>query len=123
MTIGLNTDAVKLLANIGFLGLSRNQPAASEAIFSVLCQLRPREEVGAVGSAMVALAANKPEIAIERLRRAEQTPSVVAFLAVAYGSLGEHAQAAELAEELEAMSAEKELVEIARSASQKGGIG
>lgn len=117
MSIDLDTETLKLFAEIGFLGLSQGNPAAAEAIFSMYCQHRPGAEVGAVGAAMAALAAQRPDLALQRLNAAEQTQAVLAFTAVANGALGDRAAALELAEDLADMGSEPALIAIARAAA------
>ena len=116
MTIELKADAVRLFAEIGFLGLSRDMPDQSAVIFDMVCSLRPGEEAGAIGSALAALAAGRPDAAIKTLKLAEQTPAVIAFSAMAHARLGETRLAGALIEDLEAMGAEPALVEMAQGA-------
>ena len=82
MPIELKAEAVRLFAEIGFLGLSRGNVAQAEVIFSMLTNLRPGEEAGAVGLALASLAGNRPDVAIRLLKSAEQTPAVIAFSAL-----------------------------------------
>jgi predicted Zn-dependent protease len=116
MTIELKAEAVRLFAEIGFLGLGRGRTAEAETIFEMLRALRPSEEAGAVGSAMAALAVNRPDSAIKLLKAAEQTPAVMAFSALAHARLGESALARALVEDLEAMGAEPALLDMAQGA-------
>lgn len=120
MPIELKADAVRLFAEIGFLGLSRGQPAQAEVIFDMLRSLRPGEEAGAIGAALTALAANRPDAAVKTLKSAEQTPAVMAFAAMAHARLGETAMARALVEDLEAMGADSALLDMARGALQNG---
>lgn len=119
MPIALKPDAVKLFAEIGFLGLSRGEPARAEVIFQMLRALRPGEEAGAIGSALTAMAANRADAAIKVLKSAEQTPAVMAFSAVAHAKLGEVGAARALVEDLDAMGAEAALMEMAKAALAK----
>jgi hypothetical protein len=120
MPIELKADAVKLFAEIGFLGLGRGQPAQAEVIFDMLRNLRPGEETGAIGGALTAMAADRPDAAIKVLKAAGQTPAVVAFSAMAHARLGETAMARALVEDLEAMGAEPALLEMAQGALGAG---
>ena len=120
MPIELKADAVRLFAQIGFLGLSRGNPAAAGVIFDMLRSLRPGEEAGAIGSALTAMAENRPDVAIAALKSAEQTPSVMAFAALAHARLGETRQAAALVEDLEAMGVDAALLEMAQGSLGKG---
>lgn len=116
MPIELRAEAVKLFAEIGFLGLGRGETALAETIFDMLRTLRPGEEAGAIGGGLSALAGNHPDVAIKLLRGAEQTPAVMAFAAMAHARLGENAKARALVEDLEAMGADKTLLEMVQSA-------
>jgi hypothetical protein len=116
MPIELKADAVRLYAEIGFLGLGRGLPAQAEVIFDMLRSLRPGEEAGAIGAALTALAANRPDAAIKLLKTASQTPAVMAFSAMAHARLGETAMARALVEDLEAMGAEPALLQMAQEA-------
>jgi hypothetical protein len=120
MPIELKAEAVRLFAEIGYLGLGRGQAGLSEIIFDMLSSLRPGEEAGAVGAALSALAQNRPDTAIRLLRAAEQTPAVLAFAAMAHARLGEAAKARALVEDLEAMGADKTLLEMAQAALASG---
>lgn len=120
MSIELKADAVRLFAEIGFLGLGRGRTAEAEVIFDMLQTLRPNEEAGAVGGALTALAVNRPDSAIRMLKGAEQTHAVMAFSALAHARLGESAQARALIEDLEAMGADPGLLELAQGALGRG---
>lgn len=116
MSIELKADAVRLFAEIGFLGVGCGCTAEAEVIFDMLRTLRPGEEAGAIGSALTALAVNRPDSAIKVLKAAHQTPAVMAFSAMAHARLGESAQARALIEDLEAMGAEATLLDMAQGA-------
>lgn len=120
MPIELKADAVRLFAEIGFLGLGHGKTAQAGVIFDMLCSLRPGEEAGAIGAALTALAANRPDMAIKVLKAAEQTTSVMAFSAMAHARLGETAMARALVEDLEAMGADASLLEMATGALNGG---
>jgi hypothetical protein len=116
MPIELKAEAVRLFAEIGFLGLGRGRTAEAEVIFDMLRVLRPSEEAGAIGAALTALAAGRPDSAVKLLKVADQTPAVMAFAAMAHARLGESAQARALIEDLEAMGAEPALLDMVQGA-------
>lgn len=116
MPIELKADAVRLFAEIGFLGLGRGCGDEAEVIFDMLRSLRPGEEVGAIGAALTSLSENRPDAAVQALKAAQQTPAVMAFAALAHARLGETAQARALVEDLESMGAEPALLEMAQGA-------
>lgn len=121
MTISIDTQAARLLAEIGFLGIGRGLAGPAEVVFAALGRLRPQDEVAAVGLALVALAQGAPDRAIANLRAGPQTEAVLAFRCVAHARLGERAEAEELLEELESGGAPAELIEIARAALADAG--
>ncbi|MCL3883301.1 DUF1039 domain-containing protein [Marivita sp. GX14005] len=117
MPIGLDSDAVKVLADIGFLGISRGRPEEAARIFEALTLIRPDEEVGPVGLAMARLGAGDPAAARQALSQAPQTEAVMAFTCVALARQGDRAGAREIFEELDTIAPGSELTGIARAAA------
>lgn len=118
MAIEIDSDEARLLVEIGFLGLGRGMPEAAEVVFSAISRLRPGQEAGPVGLALVALAQGAPERAVAILRAAPQTEAVLAFRAMAHARLGDRSMARELRDELRDMGADGALVTIAEDAAQ-----
>jgi hypothetical protein len=116
MSIDLNTQGARLLAEIGFLGLSRGVPQHSEVVFAALTRLRPGEEAGHIGLAMARLAADDAKGAVQVLSRARQSETVIAFACLAHARLGDREMAQELRDELVDMGAPQALREIADGA-------
>ncbi len=116
MGIEIDGATARLLAEIGFLGISRGLTGPSEVVFAALARLRPQDEVSAIGRALVALAQDAPDRAVAALRAVPQSEAVLAFRCVAHARLGERAEAEELLAELEVGGAPAELVEIGRGA-------
>lgn len=116
MSIDLNTKGARLLAEIGFLGLSRDLPQHAEVVFAALARLRPAEEAGPVGLAMARLAAGDAQGAVRVLSQARPSETVIAFSCLAHAQLGDRAMARELRDELEDMDAPQALRDIAEGA-------
>jgi hypothetical protein len=116
MSIDLNTQGARLLAEIGFLGLSRNLPQHSEVVFAALARLRPGEEAGHIGLAMSRLAAGDAQGAVNVLAQARQSETVVTFACLAHAQLGDREMVQELYDELVDMGAPEALREIAEGA-------
>ncbi len=116
MTIKLSTEYARLFAELGYLGISRQCFSASEKIFTMLNHMRPNEEAGVIGLALIALGENAPQKAVDHLKAAKPTPTVLTFLTVACSRLGSHREAKELAQELIDMGADDDLITIAQGA-------
>lgn len=114
----LTREEAQLLAELGFVGISRGRNRDAEMVFYALYRMRPKEEAAIVGLAMARLSQGNPAGALAVLTEARQTETVMAFAAVAHGSLGDLASARELAEELDEIGAPEALRAIARSAAQ-----
>lgn len=118
MAVTLDTQAARLLAEIGFLGISRGLAEPSEVVFMALRRVRPDDEAPAIGLAMVALAQGAPDRAVAALRHARQSEAVLAFRSMAHAQIGEREIAEDLLAELEVGNAAEHLIEIARDALQ-----
>lgn len=116
MTLELNTEAIKLFTEIGFLGVSRGHYGAAEVIFSMVQAMRPGEESGAVGRAITALAADRADVAVQHLASADQTEAVMAFSVVALVRLGDRAKAAQMTEDLKDMECDEALLAMCEAA-------
>ena len=116
MTFDIAADDLRLLAEIGFLGIGRGRHAEAAAIFALLRRMRPEQEAGHVGSALAALAAGQVDQAGQILRAAPQTESVIAFRALVHDRAGDRRLAAGLIEDLGFMRAGPAAMEIAGAA-------
>ena len=112
----INADEARLLAQIGFLGISRGALVDSKMIFEALSANRPDQEVGAIGRALIELGAGNPAAARDILAKARQSEAVMSFSVLANVLLGERDQAAEILGELEDIGASDEMIQMARSA-------
>lgn len=118
MTFRIGTEDLRLLAEIGFLGIGRGRAAEAAAIFAFLRLQRPDLEAGHVGGALSELAQGRPAEAAEMLRNAPQTESVLAFRALAHGRAGDRRMAQEILGDLGFMRAGMAVMEIAEGAAK-----
>lgn len=96
----LSTEAARLLASLGMLGLSRGAIPQAETVFKALSLARPDQEIGPVGEGLSLLAKGQARDAIVRLRQAPPTDSASLFLAMAYRQIGERDEAQDILENL-----------------------
>lgn len=66
-SVVLSDDDIHLLSEIGFLAATQRAVARAQTIFNLLRQLRPSSALPVIGLAMVWLAVNQPEKAINLL--------------------------------------------------------
>ncbi|MFP7674932.1 hypothetical protein ACG74X_16400 [Marivita sp. S0852] len=118
MPIRLDSDAVRSLADIGFLGISRGRVAEAARIFDALTRLRPGDEVGPIGLALARLGAGDAAAARAVLAQAPQTEAVMAFTCLAIAQQGDKPAARDLHEELEAIAPGSDFARIAEAAVQ-----
>lgn len=101
----LDRDAMRLVAEIGFIGTQSGQPGASRAIFESLRVLRPESSLPFIGLALTDIACDRPEDAARLLREQAlaQHPGdaeVMAFLGLALQAAGRNADAAQVLTEV-----------------------
>lgn len=96
----LSTEAARLLASLGMLGLSRGAVDQSRTVFRALSLARPDQEIGPIGEGLTLLARGDARAAISRLRQAPPTDGASLFLAMAYGQIGERDEAQDILENL-----------------------
>ena len=118
MTFDIGAENLRLLAEIGFLGIGRGHPAEAAAIFAFLRAQRPGLEAGHVGGALADMAMGHLDRAVEMLRAAPQTEAVLAFRALAHGRTGDRRMAQEILGDLGFMRAGMAAVEIAEAVAK-----
>ena len=79
----VTTEDLRLLADIGFIAGSRGSGDQANAIFAAIRVLRPNQEAGFLGSAMVHILAGDPDAAIKELNGAPATTATKTFLGIA----------------------------------------
>jgi Flp pilus assembly protein TadD len=93
----LDSDALRLLAEIGFMGAQSGQAPAARALFDALAVLRPQSTLPHIGLSMAAAGANKHQEGVRILREALKKHAgdveLTAFLGLALHAAGETAQA------------------------------
>jgi predicted Zn-dependent protease len=96
-TLPLNSDDLRLLAEIGFMGAQSGQAPAARALFEALAVLRPQSTLPHIGLAQAAMGANKNAEGVRILREAlTKHPGdveLMAFLGLALHAAGESAEA------------------------------
>ncbi len=115
----LDSDDLRLLADIGFIAASHGHMAHAKAIFGAIDAMRPDSEAAAIGLAMVDLSAANPEAALVRLNRAPVTPAVRAFRGLAYLRSGDHASASAILESVLEETPTDAAADIARAAREE----
>lgn len=118
MRFDIGAGDLRLLAEIGFLGIGRGRPAEAAAIFAFLRAQRPELEAGHVGGALSELAADRVTEAAALLRAAPQTEAVLAFRALVHGRAGDRRMAQEILGDLGFMRAGMAAMEIAEAAAK-----
>jgi Flp pilus assembly protein TadD len=94
----LDRDAMRLIAEIGFMGGHTRQFAASRALFESLKTLRPESTLPHIGLAMTELAADRADEAARVLREDglkfhPDDGELMAFLGLALQSAGRNGEA------------------------------
>ncbi|MEO9530045.1 tetratricopeptide repeat protein [Roseibium sp.] len=79
----ITSQDLQLLADIGFIAGSRGMNDHANAIFEAIRALRPEQEAGFLGSAMIRILAGDPGAAIKELEKAPTTVATRTFLGIA----------------------------------------
>ena len=79
----VTSDDLRLLADIGFMASSRGRGEQADTIFAAIRALRPEEEAGFVGGAIVGILAGDPDAAIRALKDAPTTVATQTFRGIA----------------------------------------
>lgn len=93
----LDRDAMRLLAEIGFMGTLCGPIGATTALFKALQLLRPDSNLPLIGLALNDLAAKRPDDAVrilrdEALKRQPGDAEAMAFLGLALQKAGQNAE-------------------------------
>lgn len=92
----LNSDDLRLLADIGFIAGSRGLSEYARAIFEVVRVLRPGQEAGFLGSAVVHVLSGNPGAAVKELECAPATIATKTFMGIALLQEGRLSDGSEL---------------------------
>lgn len=110
------TDDVRMLADIGFLALSRGLDRHALAIFEGVRALRPAQEAGPLGIAMVQLHRGEVDAAVATLRGLRPSDAALTFLGLALARQGAQGEARALLSEVVTSAPDTPLAAIAREA-------
>lgn len=86
----LDAGEVRLLTELGFVALYSGLFREAEAIFLGVKAARPHGEAGTIGLAMVRLACDRVDEAVELLRSQRRSPASRAYLGLALARQGNH---------------------------------
>jgi hypothetical protein len=92
----MQAEDVRALTDLGFLALSRGMDQHAMAIFQGVRAVRPQQEAGAIGIALVHLLRNEPDQAIKLLRSVGPSDAGLTFLGIALSRQGDLAEAKRL---------------------------
>jgi hypothetical protein len=92
----MQSDDVRALADLGFLALSRGMDQHAMAIFQGVKAVRPQQEAGNIGIALVHLLRNELDQAIKVLRGIGPSDAGLTFLGIALSRQGDLAEAKRL---------------------------
>lgn len=85
----LQAEDVRVLADLGFMAISRGLDKEAESIFGGVMAARPDNEAGYIGKALVKLYRSELEQAIAILRKLPPTDTARLFLGMALGRAGQ----------------------------------
>lgn len=117
VAVDFESGDLRLLAEIGFLGIGRGRSAEAAAIFAFLRDIRPAGEAGYIGSALCELSRGDTRAAEAHLRAAPQTEAVIAFLALVAARTGDRRRSNDLLADLGFMRADPAVMDIAQGAA------
>jgi predicted Zn-dependent protease len=98
--VEMKADDVRMLAELGFVALSRGRNDEAAAIFAGVQAARPAQEAGFIGSSFVHLARGELDAAIKTLRSLPPSDTARTFLAMALNRSGDRAAAREILNEV-----------------------
>lgn len=111
---GFLTEDVRLLTDLGFLALSRGLDRHALAIFEAVRALRPAQEAGPIGIAMVHMYRGELQPAITLLRSLKPSDAALTFLGIALTRQGEHADAQKILADVIDSAPDSAYADIAR---------
>ncbi|MEM7693051.1 MAG: hypothetical protein AAF318_01260 [Pseudomonadota bacterium] len=113
----IEADDVRLLAEIGFLALSKGLTVEAERIFEGIAAVRPGQEVSAIGRGLTALAKGDANAAVTILRAGPKTDAVATYLALALAKAGETDAAKAQLTDIAEMALDPTFAAVARDAA------
>ena len=94
--VDLKPDDVRTLVDLGFLAVSYGLSDKAAPIFAAVRAMRPTQEAGYIGGALVSLARGDIDGAIRALRALPPTDAARTFLAIALNRSGDREAAREI---------------------------
>lgn len=113
----IESSELRLLAEIGLLGISKDMAQDARPVFECLKALRPEQETGYVGLALAAMAENDAQGAYDILKSAPATDAVSAFKVLALKQSGQDKAARLNAEDLQQSASGSVFAEMAMEAA------
>lgn len=113
------SEDVQLLADVGFLSISRGFDTHAEMIFKGLQGVRPAQEAGYLGEAMVLLFRKDYEKAITLLKKLPPTDGVSTFMGLALMQMGAREDAMEVFSDVIQTASGTPFAEIARQGIER----
>lgn len=92
----LETQHVRLMAELGFTALMRGRDTEAERIFLGVRAARPEQNAGPIGLALLALKRGEPDTAIDLLKELKSDEHALTFLGLAYYRKGDTERAAKI---------------------------
>ncbi len=114
----LNSEQLKLLADIGFIAISHGLPNHAGAIFDVISEMRPEQEAGFLGHGMIKILEGKAAEAPKYLEAAPKSDGVLTFLGIAYIQSGNVQKGQELLQDIVQTAHDTPFALIARETLQ-----
>ncbi len=109
----VSSDELKLLADIGFIAVSRGLFDHASAIFDALKAMRPEAEAAFLGQGMIDILRGAPVDAITTLKNAPRTDAVYTFLGIALMQAGDLEEGRKLLEDVRSSAAGTPFARIA----------
>jgi hypothetical protein len=94
----IESNVARLMADVGFMAISRGFDTEALVIFDGLTAARPTQEAGPLGRALVHLLRDEIDEAARLLRALPPSDAALSFLALAKSRSGDKAAARELLE-------------------------
>ncbi len=108
-----DSEDVRNLVDIGFIAVSRGLDSKAEAIFAGVRALRPREEAGFIGGALVDLYRGECAEAVSKLRSLQPTDAAQLFLGMALARTGDQGEASQILANVARTAAEPAVTALA----------
>ena len=96
----VTSEDLQLLVDAGFMAISQNLLNQADGIFKAVQVMRPDQEAGHLGRAMVRMAASDYNTAIKMLRSGPHTIATRVFLGIAYVRQGDTIAGVEILQKL-----------------------